>query len=200
MFWDKVAFVYDLFANIYNKKVHLELQQHIERMICPSDVVLECACGTGMLSICIAPKCKKLLATDFSINMLKKAQEKCSAYPNAQFEQANILSLNFSDEQFNKVIAANVIHLLDEPYKALRELERVCRSGGQIIIPTYVSKEHKKKSSFLKIIGKAGANFKQQFSKAGYRDFFEKAGYTDVNYIFIDGRVPCAIAIITKKY
>ena len=38
---------------------------------------------------------------------------------------------------------ANVIHLLDEPYKALAELDRVCHVGGKIIIPTYMNKNDK---------------------------------------------------------
>ena len=46
-----------------------------------------------------------------------------------------------ADGQFDKVIAANVIHLLDEPFKALAELDRVCKPGGQIIIPTYINRE-----------------------------------------------------------
>lgn len=33
-------------------------------------------------------------------------------------------------------MAANVIHLLDEPLKALVELNRVCKDGGMIILPT----------------------------------------------------------------
>lgn len=41
-------------------------------LITPSDEVLECACGTGLLTGVIVKKCKSLVATDFSANMLKK--------------------------------------------------------------------------------------------------------------------------------
>ena len=47
-----------------------------------------------------------------------------------------------ADGLFDKVIAANVIHLLDEPLKALAALDRVCKPGGQIIIPTYINREY----------------------------------------------------------
>ena len=40
-----------------------------------SDRVLECAWGTGDISVCIAPKFKRLVATDFSINMIKQAMK-----------------------------------------------------------------------------------------------------------------------------
>lgn len=50
------------------------------------------------------------------------------------------------------MVAANVIHLLDEPYKALAELDRVCRIGGKIIIPTYMNKNEKVKQADLLIL------------------------------------------------
>ena len=49
--------------------------------------------------------------------------------------------------------------------KALGELNRVCRDGGQLIIPTYMNKDRKgKASSFAAAVGKAGADFKRQFT------------------------------------
>lgn len=108
--------------------------------ITPYDAVLECACGTGLLTGAIAERCRTLLATDFSANMLKRAKKKYGALPNVTFRQADILHLDEPDGQFDVVIAANVIHLLDEPYKALAELDRVCRSVGTIIVPTYMNR------------------------------------------------------------
>ena len=60
--------------------------------------------------------------------------------PGTSLPSADILHLDYPDESFDKVIAANVIHLLDEPLKALSELDRVCRKGGSIIIPTYMNR------------------------------------------------------------
>lgn len=200
MFWDKVAFVYDLFADVYNKKTHEILCRKVESLIEPKDEVLECACGTGMLTVRIAPRCRFVLATDFSENMLKKTRKKCRMYDNIKFETANILQLNYPSERFDKVIAANVIHLLDEPYRALRELDRVCKVGGKIIIPTYIKKKSDTPPDFVeKTIGKAGANFKRRFTAESYRKFFADAGYDKVEFFVADGRVSCAVAVITKK-
>ncbi len=60
----------------------------VGKTIFPSDEVLECACGTGLLTKVIASKCKSLIATDFSASMLKRAKKKCRKYENARFEQA----------------------------------------------------------------------------------------------------------------
>ena len=73
MFWDNVAGVYDLFADIFNKETHKALIAAVSSRITPDDAVLECACGTGLLTGAIAKRCRTLLATDFSANMLKRA-------------------------------------------------------------------------------------------------------------------------------
>ena len=53
MFWDHVAGVYDVFVNVVNRKAHQKLRKIVAELIEPEDNVLECACGTGMLSIVI---------------------------------------------------------------------------------------------------------------------------------------------------
>ena len=200
MFWDRVAGVYDLFVNVINGKTHKALRRIVADLIEPDDIVLECACGTGLLSKVIAGKCKQLIATDFAPKMLKRAEKNCEAYRNVVFRQANILSLSFQDGSFDKVVAGNVIHLLDEPLKALNELDRVCRPGGKLIIPTYMNKDRKGKTSgFASAVGKAGADFKRQFTVESYRQFFLEAGYGDVQITLAEGRISCAVAVMMKK-
>lgn len=200
MFWDRVAGVYDLFVNVINGKTHKALRRIVADLIEPDDIVLECACGTGLLSKVIAGKCKQLIATDFAPKMLKRAEKNCEAYRNVVFRQASILSLSFQDGSFDKVVAGNVIHLLDEPLKALNELDRVCRPGGKLIIPTYMNKDRKGKTSgFASAVGKAGADFKRQFTVESYRQFFLEAGYGDVQITLAEGRISCAVAVMMKK-
>ena len=134
MFWDNVAWVYDLFANGINRKANRALCEAVAQMIQSEDEALECACGTGLLSGVIATRCKSLIATDFSVNMLRRAERKYRNLPNIRFEPCDIMQLPYPDERFDVVIAANVIHLLDEPEKALQELSRVSRPGGRIIL------------------------------------------------------------------
>ena len=140
MFWDNVAWVYDIFANFINRKANRALCEAVAQLIQPEDEALECACGTGLLSGVIARRCKSLIATDFSVNMLRRAERKYRNLPNIRFEPCDIMQLPYPDERFDVVIAANVIHLLDEPEKALQELSRVSRPGGRIILPTYMNR------------------------------------------------------------
>ena len=200
MFWDNVAGVYDIFVNLINRKAHRALRQIVADDIGLRDKVLECACGTGLLTEVIAEKCSELTATDFSRKMLEKAEKNCASYDNITFEYADITSLPYPDSSFDKVVAANVIHLLDDPLKALRELDRVCRPGGTLIIPTYMNKDKNGNSSaFASAVGKAGADFKKQFTPDSYSQFFRDAGYRDVSVEVADGRIPCAVAVMKKR-
>lgn len=200
MFWDRVAWIYDVFANGINRKANKALCAVVERLILPSDEVLECACGTGLLSGVIAGKCRQLVATDFSAGMLKRAGRKLRRYKNVRLEPADILLLSYPDASFDVVVAANVIHLLDEPMQALRELDRVCRPGGRIIIPTYMNRTEKGRTNRLSgAIGKAGADFKREFTPESYRAFFAAAGYPDVDFTLCRGRIPCSVAVVRKR-
>lgn len=110
------------------------------------------------------------------------------------------MELKCPDASFDKVVAGNVIHLLDNPSAALHELERVCKTGGKLIIPTYINIERNGNPDILvRIFKKLGADFKQQFNFEIYKEFFKEAGYPEAEYILVEGKMPCAIAVITKE-
>ena len=199
MFWDKVSPLYDLFETVYNGRVYRGTGEKVAEFIKPSDYVLECACGTGAISVYIAPKCKKLMATDFAHGMLKQASRKCAKYKNVTFRKADIMTIKCRDNRFDKVVAGNVIHLLPNPEKAMHELERVVKPGGKIIIPTYINMSKGTGTVAVKFLTLLGADFKKQFDLKSYKKFFEDMGYKDVEYHVVDGRMPCAVAVITVK-
>lgn len=198
MFWDKVAWIYDFVEGIYNGKVYRGTGEVVAKEISEDDSVLECACGTGAISTCIAARCKHLIATDMSHGMLKQAEKKLKKYDHVEVKSADINKLEYEDGVFDKVVAGNVIHLLDDPYAALKELLRVCKTEGKVIIPTYINIHGGKSSKAVKVFEKAGAGFKRQFDLESYRDFYKSAGCENVEYHCVEGKMPCAIAVITK--
>ena len=199
MFWNKISPVYDLFENVYNRKVYKGTGIKVAEFIDKNDSVLECACGTGAITEEIAKKCRQVLATDFAEGMLKRASKKCRKYGNVSFRQEDITDIKSADSSFDKAVAGNVIHLLPEPEKALNELLRVVRPGGKVIIPTYINMARDSSGFAVKFIEKLGAEFKRQFDIDSYKKFFEDKGFKDVEFHVVDGRMPCAIAVITKK-
>ncbi len=198
MFWDKISPLYDLFENVYNHKVYAGTGKKVAEFIDPTDVVLECACGTGAITVFIAGKCSRLIATDFATGMLKQAARKCRMFSNVSFRRADITNIRCGNDRFDKVVAGNVIHLLPDPGKALAELERVVKPGGKIIIPTYINMSKKSAGLAVKFVEFLGADFKKQFDLDSYKSFFEEMGYDNVEYHVVDGRMPCAIAVIKK--
>ena len=198
MFWDRVAPLYDAFENTVNRASYEGTALAVGQMIGPGDEVLECACGTGAISAAIAPVCARLVATDYSEGMLKQARKKLARFPHVVVEQADITDLHYADDSFDAVVAGNVIHLLPEPGDALKELKRVVRPGGTIIVPTYVIPKKRVHTMFLRLISRFGVHFQERFDPASYRAFFERMGCTGVTYRVVRGRIPCVIASFTN--
>lgn len=196
MFWNRIAPVYDVFEKVYNNKVIKETARICAGHMSNTDDVLECACGTGLITSSTAPKTHHYVATDFSKNMLKKCMKKMKGQYNTEFRFADINDLEFEDNSFDKVIAGNVIHLLDDPKKAMKELERVVKPNGLLIIPTYINKENRMATGLAGTFNKMGANFKRQFDIDSYKAFFKEMGYDNVSYEIADGKMPCAVAVI----
>ena len=200
MIWDRVAPLYDLAVSTLNRRVYDGTGAAVARLIRPGDTVLECACGTGAIASAIAPACARVVATDFSEGMLKQARKKLARFPHVVVEQADITDLHYADDSFDAVVAGNVIHLLPEPGDALKELKRVVRPGGTIIVPTYMIPKKRAHTMFLRVISRFGVHFQEHFDPASYRAFFERMGYVHVTYRVVRGRIPCVIASFTKEY
>ena len=196
MFWDNVAGVYDIFANIINRKTHRGLCAKVENEISITDEVLECACGTGLLSGVIAEKCNSLIATDFSVKMLKKASKKYHAYTNIEFRKGNILQIEYPDEKFDVVVAANVIHLLDEPLRALEEMDL---SGKSYFLDVSLEEAETSIRASLKDAARSVIAVGHYLKVIRDKELYREAGYENVEYSLIEGKIPCAIAVITKK-
>lgn len=199
MFWDKVSGVYDLFENIYNKSVYQSTGESVAKYIKNSDRVLECACGTGAISIFIAPVCKELIVSDYSVGMLKQAKKKLKNYDNIDYRRVDITDIEAEDNSFDVVVAGNVIHLLPDPQRAMNELTRVCKDGGRLVIPTYINGDEGTNKLAVKFLEKLGASFKCQFDAESYEKFFEDMGYENVIYEVVRGRMSCDIAVIDIK-
>ena len=199
MFWDKVSGVYDLFENIYNKSVYQSTGESVAKYIKNTDRVLECACGTGAISIFIAPVCKELIVSDYSVGMLKQAKKKLKNYDNIEYKMVDITDIEAEDNTFDVVVAGNVIHLLPDPQRAMRELTRVCKDGGRLVIPTYINGDEGTNKLAVKFLEKLGASFKCQFDAESYEKFFEDMGYKNVTYEVVRGRMSCDIAVIDIK-
>ena len=103
------------------------------------------------------------------------------------------------DGGFDAVIAANVLHLLPEPEKAVRELWRVTAPGGRLILPTYLQgRTGAAYGAVIKIYQGVGFHYERAFTPETYRMFLESLTLAPVEVEVIPGRLPEGIALLEK--
>ena len=102
-----------------------------------SGQVLELGCGDGSYTQIIAESAKHVTATDLSPEMLSSAQKKFDKTTNISFERQNCHNLTYSDNTFDTVLFANLLHIVKEPEKVLSEAKRVLKPGGKLIIISF---------------------------------------------------------------
>lgn len=62
---------------------------------------------------------------------------------------------------------------------------------------TYINRtDNGKTNSLSETIGKAGADFKREFTLATYKQFFADAGYKNIDCTLCEGKIPCAVAVL----
>lgn len=199
-FWDKVARLYDA-AEFLNGKVYREMVGLTKGLIKRGAKVLECAGGTGELSLAAAEKADFVFCTDNSEKMLDVAREKARkrGFENIKFGRQNIFKINTHDEEYDIVIAGNVLHLLDNPENAVRELYRVTKRGGRILLPTFVTRASSPLSGALLGVYKAlGYDPSTEYTPRSYVFMLKSLNLGTVKAKLIKGMVPCCYAVIVK--
>ena len=96
--------------------------------------VLDVACGPGTLTHAAAKVVGpfgKIIGVDLSAAMIKIAAAQV-ATTSVEFREMNAEQLDFPDEIFTRVVCQLGLMLFAQPNVALREMARVCKSGGTV--------------------------------------------------------------------
>lgn len=112
------------------------LAKMVERK--PSLEILDVACGTGVLTRTITKQIKGATVTGLDLNpgMLAIAQKKA---PAIHWHQGNAEELPFENKTFDVVLSQFGLMLFTSPQTALKEMKRVLKPGGNLIVAVFDS-------------------------------------------------------------
>src|SRR4051812_4055977 len=131
--YEKLASVYDI---VFGPVLHPGRVDAIRRMgIKTGQRVLEVGVGTG-INAALYPRDCAVTGIDLSSSMLEKAHDRIArkGVRNVRLMQMDAANLKFADDTFDIVYAPYVISVVPDPVAVTREMQRVCRPGGKIII------------------------------------------------------------------
>jgi phosphatidylethanolamine/phosphatidyl-N-methylethanolamine N-methyltransferase len=131
--YEKLASVYDLF---FGPTLHPGRLVALDRMgIRAGDHVLEVGVGTG-INTSLYPRNCHITGIDLSSGMLDKARERVAreGLRHVRLLEMDAASLTFADNAFDIVYAPFLVSVVPDPVQVVREMRRVCKPGGKIII------------------------------------------------------------------
>ncbi|HUE96430.1 MAG TPA: metalloregulator ArsR/SmtB family transcription factor [Longimicrobiaceae bacterium] len=91
-------------------------------------------CGTGQVSEVLAPLVQEVIAVDDSDAMLLAARERLKGVANVEIRSGDLEKLPIEDIRLDAAVIFLVMHYIAEPVAVLREVVRVLRPGGRVLI------------------------------------------------------------------
>jgi ubiquinone biosynthesis O-methyltransferase len=100
--------------------------------------ILEVGSGLGTFAMHLASLGARVTGTDFSDTAVQIASDKLTDQKQAglRFQVADAQDLHFREASFDVVVCCECLEHLPDPLKALREMARVLRPGGTLVLTT----------------------------------------------------------------
>ena len=151
--FDRIAGVYDLMNSVMTVGLHHRWRERAADMaaLSPGDRVLDVATGTGDLAIELSRRVGaegEVVGSDFSEGMLDLARRKA---PELRFEHGNALALPYDDDTFDAATVGFGARNFSDLPQGLREMARVVRPGGRVVILEITAPERPPLSLFFRL-------------------------------------------------
>jgi len=106
-----------------------------EPFLSPTSHVLDVGCGPGVLAAAVAARCPqgRVVALDQSPDRARQAGVRLAPW-DGQAVVGDAATLPFADASFDLVYCRFLLEYLREPGLAVREMARVCRPGGRVLL------------------------------------------------------------------
>jgi demethylmenaquinone methyltransferase/2-methoxy-6-polyprenyl-1,4-benzoquinol methylase len=151
--FDRIARVYDLMNSVMTAGMHHRWRERAVEVsgVGPGGRALDVATGTGDLAIALeraVGASGEVIGSDFSEQMLELARRKSDA---VKFEWANALELSYDSGYFDAVTVGFGARNFSDLPAGLREMARVTRSGGRVVVLEITTPQRPPLSWFFRI-------------------------------------------------
>jgi ubiquinone/menaquinone biosynthesis C-methylase UbiE len=191
---DKIKKRYDRIAGLYDileKPMEHMFSRYREKIMdeIEGKTVLEAGVGTGK-NIPLYPDDIDVTAIDFSEKMIEKAKKRSQNQENIHLQVMDIENMDFQDDTFDTVITSCVFCSVPDPIQGFREIRRVCRKGGKILMLEHVRSNRRIIGGVMDILNFIPLNiYGANINRRTY-DNLLKAGFDpsdiDVEYLWSD--------------
>ncbi|MBN1511759.1 MAG: metalloregulator ArsR/SmtB family transcription factor [Phycisphaerae bacterium] len=132
--WDQMR------IECFGDRFHLEA---LLSLLPPDWVVADIGTGTGYLLPVLAGCFRRVIAIDPVETMLgvARGRPELAKAANVEFRQGDLSRLPLDDEAVDLAIAVLVLHHVPSPGEAVREIARVVRPGGRVLVVEYQAHE-----------------------------------------------------------
>ena len=112
--------------------------------------ILEAGVGTGK-NLLLYPNKLEITGIDFSENMLAKAKAKAKVKgkENIRLIEMDAQKMNFADNTFDTIVTSCVFCSVPDPVEGLKEMRRVCKPNGKIIMLEHMRSHHNIVGKFM---------------------------------------------------
>jgi ubiquinone/menaquinone biosynthesis C-methylase UbiE len=140
--YNRIAPVYDLMKGLV-EKYHFSKWRELLWSKIEGKKILEIGVGTGK-NFLYYPIGKDITAIDFSDRMLNQAKLKAEKLQiSVNLQQMDVQDLEFEDDAFDTVVATFVFCSVPDPIKGLKEIKRICKSGGKVLLLEHVLSDNR---------------------------------------------------------
>jgi demethylmenaquinone methyltransferase / 2-methoxy-6-polyprenyl-1,4-benzoquinol methylase len=148
--FDRIARVYDRMNSVMTAGMHHRWRERaVDRaQVEPGARALDVATGTGDLAVELAGRGASVVGLDFSEGMLDLARAKA---PEIDWVQGNALDLAYGDGEFDAVTVGFGARNFADLDLGLREMARVARPGGRVVILEITTPERPPLSWFFRL-------------------------------------------------
>ena len=141
--------------------------------------ILDAACGTGEQSAAFADEEHEVVGVDLSEHMLAKARKKKKPHHRLSFLRCDATDLPFKNGRFDISCVSMALHDMPEAIaiQVLKEMKRVTKKGGKIIILEYGTDKRKLMNRLFPFIARAyETQYYTSFLGKGLGEYLRKAG------------------------